>query len=121
MNLKSFDKKIIEMNHLPDALRQSQQPIQRVEQVYYSHPVNTIPQQVLTASQQQAYPSPQQVYAIPQQSYRMVNNETKVQSYGPPPEPIRQVIQYQEPVRVGQPNFNSVPVRVPIDGQSGYR
>jgi len=67
MNLKYFDKKQIEMNHFQEALRQSQQqpiqqiqPIQqfqpvqqRVEQVYYSQPVNSVlPQQILTTSQQ---------------------------------------------------------------------
>lgn len=126
MNLKPFDKKAIESNHLPDALKQSHpQPVQRVEQqVYYSHPVNTIPpQQVLTSTQQQVY-APQQVYAVPAQSYRVVNNEVKVQSYGaPPPEIIRQTQQYPEPVRIAQTNtnFNSVPVRVQVDAQNGYR
>jgi hypothetical protein len=81
MNLKPFDKKAIEM-HLPDTLRQSQQqPVQqRVEPAYYSHPVNTIPPQVLNSSQQQGYPPQQPVYAIPQQSYRVVS-----QTYAPPP------------------------------------
>lgn len=92
MNLKPFDKKSLDISHLPDALRQIQvqsqvqnasQNIQRVEQVYYSQPVNTIPQQTI-ASTQQVF-APQQVFSVPSQVFRAGNSEAKGQAYGPPP------------------------------------
>ena len=118
MNLKYFDKKQIEMSHFQEALRQSQQqPIQqRVEQVYYSHPVNTIPPQQMLSTSQQGYQ--QQVFAVPPQTYKVGGS----QAYGPPPAQIlRQPQQYAEPVRINQSAFNSVPVRVTVDSQTGYR
>lgn len=105
------------MNHFQEALRQSQQqPIQqRVEQVYYSHPVNTIPPQQILTSSQQGYQ--QQVFAVPPQTYKVGGS----QAYGPPPVQIIRQPQYAEPVRINQSGFNSVPVRAPVDSQTGYR